>query len=86
MPLLKNNLKWAFSSNSIRHFLANLLNDKDYSDKQIWEVSRNMGTSIEMIKRNYTDETDTGFDEDILDESKKKMSEKEYIYIYIFIF
>ena len=57
----------------MRHLLANLLDDKDYSDRQVREVARNMGTSIEMIKRNYTDKKDTGFDVDVLlDEPKKK--------------
>jgi len=76
----------------MRHLLANLLDDKDYSDKQIREVSRNMGTSIEMIKRNYTDRKDKGFDVDILEEPKKKQLKKKnkhvvfnikkYIYLY----
>ena len=39
----------------MRHLLANLLDDKDYSDKQVREVAKNMGTSIDMIKHNYTD-------------------------------
>ena len=47
------------------HLLANLLDDKDYSDEQIREVSRNMGTSINMIKRNYTEKKDKGFDGDL---------------------
>ena len=51
----KYNLKGAFSINSMRHLLENLLDDKDYSDRQIREVARNMGTSIEMIKCDYTD-------------------------------
>ena len=61
----------------MRHLLANLLDDKDYSDKQIREVSRNMGMSIEMIKRNYTDKKNTGFDVDVLVEPKKKQSKKK---------
>ena len=57
--------------------MANLLDDKDYSDKQIREVSRNMGTSIEMIKRNYTDRKNTGFNVDVLlDEPKNKWLKK----------
>ena len=67
----KYNLKGAYSINSMRHLLANLLDDKDYSDKQIREVARNMGSSIEMIKRNYTD------DVDILEEPNKKQSKKK---------
>ena len=73
----KYNLKGAFSINSMRHLLANLLDDKDYSDKQIREVARNMGSSIEMIKRNYTDRKDKGFDVDILEEPKKKQLKKK---------
>ena len=62
----------------MRHLLANLLDDRDYSDKQIREVARNMGTSIEMIKRNYTDKKDTGFDVDVLlDEPNKKKQFKK---------
>ena len=56
--------------------MANLLDDKDYSDKQVREVARNMGTSIDMIKRNYTDKKETGFDGDVLDEPKKKWVKK----------
>ena len=75
----KNNLKGAFSINSMRHLSANLLHDKDYSDRQIREVARNMGTSIEMIKRNYTDKKDTGFDVDVLlDEPKQKKQLKKH--------
>ena len=48
-----------------------------YSDKQIREVSRDMGTSIEVIKRNYTDKKDTGFDVDVLVEPKKKQLKKK---------
>ena len=73
----KYNLKGAFSINSMRHLLANLLDDKDYSDKQIREVAKNMGTSIDVIKRNYTDKKDTGFDVDVLDEPKQKWVKKE---------
>ena len=73
----KYNLKGAFSINSMRHLLANLLDDKDYSDKQIREVARNMGTSIEVIKRNYTDKKDIGFDVDVLVEPKKKQLKKK---------
>ena len=63
----------------MRHLLANLLDDKDYSDKQIREVAHNMGTSIEMIKRNYTDKKDTGFDVDVLlDEPKKKKRTRKH--------
>ena len=72
----KYGLKGAFSINSMRHLLANLLDDKDYSDQQIREVSHNMGTSIEMINRNYTDKKDTGFDVDVLDVPKKKWVKK----------
>ena len=72
----KYNLKGAFSINSMRHLLANLLDDKDYSDKQIREVAKNMGTSIDVIKRNYTDKKDTGFDVDVLDEPKQKWVKK----------
>ena len=35
-----------------------------------------METSIDMIKRNYTDKKDTGFDVDVLDEPKKKWVRK----------
>ena len=69
----KYNLKGAFSINSMRHLLANLLDDKDYSDKQIREVAKNMGTSIAMIKCNYTDKKDTGFHVDLLNEPKKNL-------------
>ena len=73
-----NNLKGAFSINSMRHLLANLLDDQDYSDRQVREVARNMGTSIEMIKRNYTDRKNTGFDVDVLlDEPIKKKQLKK---------
>ena len=52
--------------------MQRLLDDKDYSDKQVREVAKNMGTSIEVIKRNYTDRKDTGFDVDVLlDEPKQ---------------
>ena len=68
----KYNLKGAYSINSMRHLLANLLDDKDYSDKQIREVARNMGSSIEMIKRNYTDKKDTGIDLDMLEDQPKQ--------------
>ena len=64
----------------MRHLLANLLDDKDYSDKQIREVARNMGSSIEMIKRNYTDRKNTGFDVDVLEaepKQKKQLKEKK---------
>ena len=73
----KYGLKGAFSINSMRHLLANLLDDKDYSDKQIREVAKNMGSSIEMIKRNYTDKKDTGFDVDVLNEPKQKKQLKK---------
>ena len=60
----------------MRHLLANLLDDKDYSDKQVRKVAKNilinMGTSIDMIRRNYKDKKDTGFDVDVLDEQKKR--------------
>ena len=85
----KYNLRGAYSINSMRHLLANLLNDKDYSDKQIREVARNMGTSIEVIKRNKTDKKDTGFDVEILNEPKKKSIKKnkklklKYIFLII---
>ena len=58
------------------HLLANLLDDKDYSDKQIREVAKNMGTSIDMIKRNYTDKKDTGFDVNVLEDEPKNKWEK----------
>ena len=61
----------------MRHLLANLLDDRDYSDKQIREVARNMGTSIEVIKRNYTDKKNTGFDVDVLVEPNKKKQTKK---------
>ena len=61
----------------MRHLLANLLDDKENSDKQGREVARSMGTSIEMIKQNYTDKKDTGFDVDVLDEPKKKLINKK---------
>ena len=74
----KYNLHGSYSINSMRHLLANLLDDKDYSDKQIREVAKNMGTSIDMIKRNYTDKKDTGFDVDVLeDEPKQKKQLKK---------
>ena len=72
----KYNLKGAFSINSMRHLLANLLDDNDYLDKQVRAVAKNMGTSIDMIKRNYTDKKNTGFDVDVLDEPKKKWVKK----------
>ena len=60
----------------MRHLLSNLLDDKDYSDKQVRKVAKNilinMGTSIDMIRRNYKDKKDTGFDVDVLNELKKK--------------
>ena len=56
----------------MEHLLTNWIDDKDYSDKQVREVAHNMGTAIEMIKRNYTHQKDTGFDVDVLDEPKKK--------------
>ena len=56
--------------------MANLLDDKDYSDKQIREVAHNMGSSIEMIKHNYTDRKDKGFDVDVLNEPRKKSVKK----------
>ena len=56
----------------MRHLFANLLDDKDYSDIKV----KNMGTSIDMIKRNYTDKKDTGFDGDVLNEPKKKLVKK----------
>ena len=68
----KYNLKGAFSINSMRHLLANLLDDKDYSDKQVREVAKNMGTSIDVIKHNYTDKKDIGFDVDVFNENPKK--------------
>ena len=61
----------------MRHLLANLLDDKDYSDKQIRQVAKNMGTSIEMIKRNYTDKKDIGFDVNVLEDEPKKKWEKK---------
>ena len=52
--------------------------ETSYSDRQIREVSHNMGTSIEMIKRNYTDRKNTGFDVDILlDEPNKNKHPKK---------
>ena len=72
----KYGLKGAFSINSMRHLLANLLDDKDYSDKQVREVAKNMGPSIDTIKRNFTDKKDTGFDVDVLNEPKKKWVKK----------
>ena len=40
-------------------------------------MANNMGSSIEMIKRNYTDRKDKGFDVDILEEPNKKQSKKK---------
>ena len=59
------------------HLLSNLLHDYDYSDKQISEVAKNMGTSIEMIKTSYTDKKETGFDVVILDEPRQKKQLKK---------
>ena len=56
-----------------------LTETKRYSDKQIRVVARNMGTSIEMIKRNYTAKKETGFDVDVLlDEPKQKKRTRKH--------
>ena len=51
---------------------ANLLDDEDYSDKQVGEVAKNICTSIDVIKRNYTDTKETKFDVYVLDDEPKK--------------
>ena len=56
--------------------MANLIHDKEYSDVKVREICRNMVTSLEVLKRSYTDKKDTGFDVDVLDEPKKKWVKK----------
>ena len=75
----KYNLKKIFSINSFRHLLANLIHDKEYSDVKVREICRNMGTSLEVLKRSYTDKKDTGFDVDIWEDKprQKKQSKKK---------
>ena len=74
----KYHLKTVFSINSFRHLLANLIHDKEYSDVKVREICRNMGTSLEVLKRSYTDKKDTGFDVDVLeDEPKQKKQWKK---------
>ena len=56
----------------MRHLLANLIDDKDYSDIQIQAIAKNMGASIDVIDRKNTDKKDTVFDVDVLDDEPKK--------------
>ena len=56
--------------------IANLIHDKEYSDVKVREICRNMSTSLEVLKRSYTDKKDTCFDVDVLDEPKKKWVKK----------
>ena len=50
------NLQGAFSINSMRHLLANLIDGKNYSNKQVREVANSMGTSINLINSRCTRE------------------------------
>ena len=73
----KYGVKTIFNINNFRHMIANLIHDKEYSDVKVREICCNMGTSLEVLKRSYTDKKDTGFDVDILeDEPKKKWVKK----------
>ena len=76
----KYNLKTIFSINSFRHLLANLIHDKEYSDVKVHEICRNMGTSLEVLKRSYTDKKDTGLDVNVLEDEpnqKKQLKKKK---------
>ena len=76
----KYGVKTIFNINNFRHMIANLIHDKEYSDVKVREICRNMGTSLEVLKRSYTDKKDTGFDVDVLVEpknSKKQLKKKK---------
>ena len=74
----KYGVKTIFNINNFRHMIANLIYDKEYSDVKVREICRNMGTSLEVLKRSYTDKKDTGFDVDLLeDEPKQKKQLKK---------
>ena len=60
----------------MRHWLENPLDDKDYSEKQVREVAKNMGTSIDVIKRNSIHNKETGFDVDVRNEPNKNWVKK----------
>ena len=67
----------------VRYALENLIDDKDYSNKQIREVAQNMGTSTDVIKRNYTAKKVTGFDVNVFDDEPKRIRNKSYTIIHV---